>query len=229
MFAPVPISPHPPFSTAATTPSAPTANFTGTPTSGTAPLSVVFTDTSTGSPTSWAWDFGDGNTSTSQNPTNNYVAAGTYTVKLTATNASGSNVKTRTNYITATSPVNPPTPGRSGLGGDDVPYRSKSPHRGWDKKEWEARVKEPDNAVEKTLREAYAELTGKEQPFSVLAQVDAIVRPASRQVARDLPLRIDWRKLSRDYDRAQAMVRLWQEERELQAAMDDDDETMMLL
>ena len=118
--------------------------------------------------------------------------------------------------------------GRAGLGGDDVPRR-RSPHRGWDRKEWEARVKEPDNAVERTLREVYAELTTPDAAYSTLAQVDAIVRPAARQVARDLPLRIDWRKLARDYDSAQAMVRLWQEEQDLQAAMLDDEEAMMLL
>ena len=48
--------------------SAPTASFTASPTSGTAPLNVSFTDTSTGAPTSWAWTFGDGGTSTSQSP-----------------------------------------------------------------------------------------------------------------------------------------------------------------
>ncbi|RAX17083.1 PKD domain-containing protein, partial [Pseudarthrobacter sp. AG30] len=68
---------------------APVASFTASPTSGTAPLNVTFTDTSTGSPTSWAWDFGDGGTSTVQNPTHSYAAAGTYVAKLTATNGTG--------------------------------------------------------------------------------------------------------------------------------------------
>jgi hypothetical protein len=78
----------------------PVADFTGTPTSGTATLAVTFTDASTNTPTSWAWDFGDGGTSTSQNPTHNYTTGGTYTVALTATNTAGSNTKTRTAYIT---------------------------------------------------------------------------------------------------------------------------------
>jgi len=78
----------------------PVADFTGTPTSGTAPLSVTFTDSSTNTPTSWAWDFGDGGTSTSQNPTHSYTTPGTYTVVLVATNAAGSNTKTRTGYVT---------------------------------------------------------------------------------------------------------------------------------
>ncbi|WP_280658632.1 PKD domain-containing protein [Geodermatophilus sp. DF01_2] len=67
----------------------PAASFTATPTSGQAPLTVAFQDTSTGSPTSWAWDFGDGGTSTAQNPSHEYTAAGTYTVTLRATNSSG--------------------------------------------------------------------------------------------------------------------------------------------
>jgi len=79
----------------------PVANFTGNPTSGAAPLNVAFTDTSTGSPTSWSWTFGDGGTSTAQNPSHQY-AAGTFTVSLTATNAYGSDGETKTNYITAT-------------------------------------------------------------------------------------------------------------------------------
>jgi PKD repeat protein/beta-lactamase superfamily II metal-dependent hydrolase len=76
-----------------------TANFTGSPTSGTAPLTVSFTDQST-SATSWSWNFGDGGTSTSQNPSHTYTTAGTYTVSLTATNAYGSDTETKTNYIT---------------------------------------------------------------------------------------------------------------------------------
>jgi PKD repeat protein len=79
---------------------APTASFTLTPTQGTAPLTVGFTDTSTGSPTSWSWTFGDGGTSTEQNPSHTYAAAGTYTVSLRATNASGSDTVTRTDVVT---------------------------------------------------------------------------------------------------------------------------------
>jgi hypothetical protein len=45
---------------------------------------VTFTDASTGNPNTWMWKFGDGGTSTVQNPTHIYTAAGTYTVKLTA-------------------------------------------------------------------------------------------------------------------------------------------------
>lgn len=84
---------------------APVANFTGTPLSGAAPLSVVFTDSSTSTPTSWHWEKNDGSgwvdfagNPTDQNPTESF-AAGTWSVRLTATNASGSDTKTRTNYI----------------------------------------------------------------------------------------------------------------------------------
>ena len=87
---------------------APVASFTGTPTTGTAPLTVIFTDRSINSPTSWSWDFGDGNTTnaTVQNPVHTYAAAGTYTVALTAANAGGSDTAIRTNYITV-SPAPP--------------------------------------------------------------------------------------------------------------------------
>jgi PKD repeat protein len=69
---------------------APVASFTATPTSGSAPLGVQFTDTSTGVPTSWLWTFGDGTTSTAQSPFHTYTSAGTYSVTLKASNGSGS-------------------------------------------------------------------------------------------------------------------------------------------
>jgi PKD repeat protein len=81
-------------------PVAPVAAFSGSPTSGTVPLTVTFTDQSTGSPTSWSWTFGDGGTSTAQSPVYTYNSTGTYTVTLTATNTVGSDSETKTNYIT---------------------------------------------------------------------------------------------------------------------------------
>lgn len=93
----------------------PVAAFSGTPTSGYAPLAVAFTDASTNSPTSWAWTFGDGGTSTAQNPSHTYTAAGSYTVTLTATNAYGSDGETKTGYVTVTTPpTNPPVAAFSG-------------------------------------------------------------------------------------------------------------------
>jgi len=77
----------------------PVADFTATPTSGSAPLSVQFTDTSTNSPTAWTWGFGDGTNSTTQNPSHTY-APGTYTVTLTATNGVGSDAETKGAHIT---------------------------------------------------------------------------------------------------------------------------------
>jgi len=78
---------------------APVADFWGSTLSGNAPLNVTFTETSKGSPTSWKWDFGDGTSSTEKSPTHTYSAAGTYTVKLTSTNAAGNSTKTKSNYI----------------------------------------------------------------------------------------------------------------------------------
>ncbi|GAA1264488.1 PKD domain-containing protein [Arthrobacter pascens] len=94
-------------------PSAPVTSFTATPTSGTAPLTVVFTDTSTGGPTSWAWDFGDGETATAQNPSHTYTAAGTYTATLTAANEAGSTSSTTTITVDPT-PDTPPAPSING-------------------------------------------------------------------------------------------------------------------
>lgn len=70
---------------------APVANFSASSTSGCSPLIVNFTDLSTNNPTSWSWDFGDGNPPiNAQNPSYTFFNSGTYIVKLTATNASGS-------------------------------------------------------------------------------------------------------------------------------------------
>ncbi|MEI7491409.1 MAG: PKD domain-containing protein, partial [Bacteroidota bacterium] len=85
---------------AGASPVTPVADFSGTPTTINVGQSVAFTDLSTNTPTSWSWTFGDGGTSTTKNPSHTYNTAGTYTVALTATNAAGSNTKTRTNYIT---------------------------------------------------------------------------------------------------------------------------------
>ncbi len=68
---------------------APAASFTFTPASPRLGQSVQFTDTSTNSPTAWSWSFGDGATSSAQNPTHVYTASGTYTVSLTASNSGG--------------------------------------------------------------------------------------------------------------------------------------------
>lgn len=70
--------------------SPPFADFTLDPGRGRAPLTVYFTDRSTGYPTSWWWNFGDGSTSSAQHPNHQYVNPGIYTVTLTVSNAAGS-------------------------------------------------------------------------------------------------------------------------------------------
>ena len=92
---------------------APIANFTSNTTQGTAPLTIQFNDTSTDTPTSWLWNFGDGTTSTKQNPTHTYTTPGIYTVTLTATNEADNNKIsdngqiTKTNYITVMDSTTP--------------------------------------------------------------------------------------------------------------------------
>ena len=80
-------------------PVAPVAAFSGTPTSGVAPLTVAFTDATTGDVDTWLWDFGDGQTSTLQNPSHEYTSAGQYTVSLTATGPAGEDTATQAGYI----------------------------------------------------------------------------------------------------------------------------------
>jgi hypothetical protein len=79
------------------------ANFTSDKTSGTAPLTVQFTDLSIENPDTWAWNFGDSSSSTAKNPSHTY-GGGTFSVSLTASNSGSStdtNTITKTNYITA--------------------------------------------------------------------------------------------------------------------------------
>jgi uncharacterized protein (TIGR02145 family) len=86
----------------------PVADFTATPTSGTAPLTVNFTDQSTNNPTSWLWNFGDGNSSTMQNPEHTYQNEGDYTVELSVMNLFGGGYAVKENYISVTSGGNLP-------------------------------------------------------------------------------------------------------------------------
>lgn len=76
----------------------PTAQFTANPTA-TCSGVVNFTDQSFFGVTAWLWNFGDGGTSTLQNPTHTYTASGTYSVSLQATNANGNNTLVKPNYI----------------------------------------------------------------------------------------------------------------------------------
>jgi len=79
----------------------PVAAFTGNPRFGAAPLTVQFNDSSTNTPNSWNWTFGDGSAenSTMQNPIHTYLNNGSYSVTLNATNAVGGNSTTKSSYI----------------------------------------------------------------------------------------------------------------------------------
>lgn len=92
---------------APTSSAAPTANFAAVPTGGTSPLTVQFIDTSSQYPTSWFWNFGDGNTSTLKNPVHTYVSPSSlnYTVTLKASNVHGENSITKTHHIQVKSPI----------------------------------------------------------------------------------------------------------------------------
>jgi len=96
----------------------PVADFTATPLTGCAPLVVQFTSTSTGNPTSYQWNLGNGVNTVQQNPSTAYTLPGTYTVTLTVTNSNGSNTKTVTSYITV---VPNPTVAFSALDSSNCP------------------------------------------------------------------------------------------------------------
>jgi len=76
------------------------ANFAANATTGVAPLTVRFNDTSTGFPDAWEWDFGDDtSSSTDQNPVHEYAEPGWYTVNLTMQNRESTDTRTKTEYI----------------------------------------------------------------------------------------------------------------------------------
>jgi PKD repeat protein len=95
-----------------TTP-APVAGFTATPLSGTAPLIVSFTDTSTNTPTSWKWEYRTGSGgwtefgSGARYPSNTF-AAGTYDIRLTAANSAGTDDEIKAGYISVNAATLPP-------------------------------------------------------------------------------------------------------------------------
>jgi len=78
----------------------PVAGFTAAPLSGSVPMTVIFRDQSTGRPTSWSWDYGDGGHGVGRIGVHVYRRAGTYTVTLTVTNANGQDEETKVDYIT---------------------------------------------------------------------------------------------------------------------------------
>jgi len=78
----------------------PSADFSASPLTGMAPVTVTFADNSSRSPIGWNWSFGDGTFSEEQNPLHVYSTGGLYTVSLNITNTRGSNISTKTDYIT---------------------------------------------------------------------------------------------------------------------------------
>jgi len=86
---------------------APVADFSANVLSGVAPLTVQFTDASTGSPTSWSWDFNsDGTKDASvQNPSYTFTEAGSYYVSLSVSNGTGTDTETKADYIIVLSPT----------------------------------------------------------------------------------------------------------------------------
>jgi PKD repeat protein len=80
----------------------PRADFMADKTRGGTPMTVMFSDKSTGLPTKWSWDFGDGATSADQNPTHTYTTLGSYTVSLTVSNANGQDTTSKSEYIVTT-------------------------------------------------------------------------------------------------------------------------------
>ncbi|MBK8816451.1 MAG: PKD domain-containing protein [Methylococcaceae bacterium] len=90
----------------------PVANFSATPKTGNAPLSVGFSDTSTGTINTRLWNFGDGTTSASANPNHIYNTAGLYNISLTVTGPNGTNTKTSAGFINVTSSSTTIPPGQ---------------------------------------------------------------------------------------------------------------------
>ena len=84
------------------------ADFTAHPVSGTAPLTVTFSDLSQGAISAWAWEFGDGGSATEPSPTHRYPLPGVYTVTLTVSGPGQSDTRVKVGYITVTDPG--PTP-----------------------------------------------------------------------------------------------------------------------
>jgi len=122
------------------------AGFTGAPTYGMPPLTVTFTNISTGMIKSQFWSFGDGSTSTNLNPTHIYSNTASYTVSLSVFGLSASNTMTRVNYLTVStnlgayvivdsgqtacyntnSVITPPLPGQ-GYYGQDAQFFGNQP------------------------------------------------------------------------------------------------------
>ena len=130
----------------------PTANFFAFSTSGDAPFDAAFMDTSTGNPTEWYWEFGDGDTSTKQDPDHTYSELGSYTVILTATNDAGSDVVTKAGYITVTEPKT-----------DDTEYDDTTDDT-YEEDTYEEDTYEDDASPSKSVSLSYLQLAATSDP-----------------------------------------------------------------
>jgi PKD repeat protein len=100
----------------------PTASFTASATSVNVGDPVTFTDTSANAPTAWAWDFGDGTSSTAQSPVHSWSTAGSYPVTLTASNAYGATHATQSISVNTDSdpPTVPGSPAANGVAPGEI-------------------------------------------------------------------------------------------------------------
>ncbi|MCX6693396.1 MAG: S8 family serine peptidase [Methanomicrobiales archaeon] len=116
------VTPHPtPTPTPTPTSQGLRADFVASPRKGSRPLTVTFTDHSTGNPTQWYWSFGDGVSSLAQHPNHTYMQPGNYTIALKVTNGMSSYRISRPGYITVEAtagPTPPPTPTPPGFRAD---------------------------------------------------------------------------------------------------------------
>lgn len=191
---------------------APVADFSGTPLSGNAPFSVAFTDLSTNTPTSWAWTFGDGGTAATQNPSHTYSRAGAYTVGLTATNSAGSDLETKTGYITATGDTH------DGFDASDL-------NRKLDKQRAERDAERTANREH--LRELLEAAFAPDAPAPVAEQIRKVAAPAVRRMESGR-LAVDYAMIERRHlaARLEAFREAFAAE---QAALIEDEEAALLL
>lgn len=84
---------------------APSANFTGSPVSGAKPLTVNFSNQSSGLILNYLWNFGDGYTSTQKNPVHTFTVDGAYSVRLTVIGPGGTHEDLKTDYVRVGVPV----------------------------------------------------------------------------------------------------------------------------
>jgi PKD repeat protein len=101
-----------------TNPPPPSVDFVASPTNGFAPLNVAFSNLTSGAIT-YAWSFGDGNTSADEQPANTYTNPGAYTVTLLAVGPGGTNTLSRSSYILV-APL--PLMATYGVSGDDLVF-----------------------------------------------------------------------------------------------------------